>query len=79
MRSDQNIKTLEVFFNFLLKLSLNPKSKVSINISDIDKISEKRFQNIITTIQKRNEQEIQEITNYYYEKKKDFLNEFTLK
>ena len=71
---------LEVFFNFLLKLYKNPKSKVStLNKKDIEKISEKRFQNIIATIQKRNQREIEEITNFYYEQKKDFFEDITLK
>ncbi|MEC7182087.1 MAG: hypothetical protein VXW15_05195, partial [Bdellovibrionota bacterium] len=68
---------LEVFFSFLFKLHQTPNSKVSkLKRADIERISEKRFQNIISTIQKRNQREIEEITKFYKERKKDFLDDF---
>ena len=72
----KNIKRyLEVFFNFLLKLHKTPKSKISsLKRADIEKISEKRFKDIISTIQKRNQREIEEITKFYEERKKEFFN-----
>ena len=75
----KNIKRyLEVFFNFLLKLRTTPKSKISkLKESDIEKIAEKRLQNIITTIQKRNQREIEEIKSFYEERKKDFFQNLT--
>ena len=74
----KNIKRyLEVFFNFLLKLHQTPKSKVSkLKIADVERISEKRFQDIISTIQKRNKREIEEITKFYKERKREFLDDF---
>ena len=75
----KNIKRyLEVFFNFLLKLHKTPKSKISsLKRADIEKISEKRFRDIISTIQKRNQREIEEITKFYEERKKEFFNSLT--
>ena len=75
----KNLKRyLEVFFNFLLKLYKTPKSKISdLKKADIERISEKRFQDIISTIQKRNEGEIKEITKFYKERKKEFFNNIT--
>ncbi len=75
----KNIKRyLEVFFNFLLKLHKTPKSKISsLKRADIEKISEKRFKDIISTIQKRNQREIEEITKFYEERKKEFFNSLT--
>ena len=75
----KNLKRyLEVFFNFLSKLHKTPKSKISnLKKADIERISEKRFQDIISTIQKRNESEIKEITKFYKERKKEFFNNIT--
>ncbi|MBG07992.1 MAG: hypothetical protein CME68_04490 [Halobacteriovoraceae bacterium] len=75
----KNIKRyLEVFFNFLLKLHKTPKSKISsLKRADIERISEKRFKDIVSTIQKRNQREIEEITTFYEERKKDFFNSLT--
>lgn len=75
----KNVKRyLEVFFNFLLKLHKMPKSKISkLKRADFEKISEKRFQDIISTIQKRNQREIEEVTKFYRERKKDFFEDLT--
>ncbi len=75
----KNVKRyLEVFFNFLLKLHKTPKSKISkLKRADFEKISEKRFQDIISTIQKRNQREIEEVTKFYKERKKDFFEDLT--
>ena len=74
----KNIKRyLEVFFSFLLKLHKTPKSAISkLKRADVERISEKRFQDIILTIQKRNQREIEEITKFYIERKKEFLDDF---
>ena len=74
----KNIKRyLEVFYSFLLKLHKTPKSTISkLKRADVERISEKRFQDIISTIQKRNQREIEEITKFYKERKKDFLDDF---
>ncbi|MEC8625098.1 MAG: hypothetical protein VXY34_09785 [Bdellovibrionota bacterium] len=74
----KNIKRyLEVFFSFLLKLHKAPKSTISkLKRADLERISEKRFQDVISTIQKRNQREIEEITKFYKERKKDFLDDF---
>ena len=74
----KNIKRyLEVFFSFLLKLHKTPKSTISkLKRADVERISEKRFQDIISTIQKRNQREIEEITKFYKERKKEFLDDF---
>ena len=74
----KNIKRyLEVFFSFLLKLHKTPKSTISkLKRADVERISEKRFQDIILTIQKRNQREIEEITKFYIERKKEFLDDF---
>ena len=74
----KNIKRyLEVFFSFLLKLHKTPKSTISkLKRADVERISEKRFQDVILTIQKRNQREIEEITKFYKERKKDFLDDF---
>lgn len=71
----KNIKRyIEVFFNFLKKLHTdqNP-SFSSLKEKDLEKLSEKRLEEIITLMKKRNEREIEKVSLFFQEKKRDLI------
>ena len=72
----KNIKRyIEVFFNFLKKLHTdkNP-SFSSLKEKDLEKLSEKRLEEIITLMKKRNEREIEKVSLFFQEKKRTLIN-----
>ena len=71
----KNIKRyIEVFFNFLKKLHTDKNPSFScLKEKDLEKLSEKRLEEIITLMKKRNEREIEKVSLYFQEKKRNLI------
>ena len=71
----KNIKRyIEVFFNFLKKLHVDKNPSFScLKEKDLEKLSEKRLEEIITLMKKRNEREIEKVSLFFQEKKRNLI------